>query len=162
MSSVGAMATAKPTAALDRMRSTALDLVALTANTAEARLRRTGPDGGWSPATVVRHLADAELVYAYRLRLVLTGDTPWLSAFDEAAWAERLADVDRDLREVLDRFRVLRDANLRLLAGVTPEEWDRRGVHADRGELTLAAIVEVLAEHDRDHLQQIRRSLTGE
>ena len=143
----------------DRLTATARDLVALTANVPPVQLRRRPADrGAWSAAVVMSHLADAELVYGMRLRLILTEARPLLAAFDQNAWAERFGGLD-DPRDALNRWRVLRDANLRLLGSVDDDEWDRTGVHVQRGEMTVADVAGHLVDHDRNHLDQIRRTL---
>lgn len=110
---------------------------------------------------VVSHLADAELVYSVRVRMMLTDERPYLAAFDERAWAERFSGLDPDPKQALTRWRLLRDANLRLLESLDETEWERTGLHPQHGEMTLASIAELLAAHDRDHLDQIRQALAA-
>src|SRR6266851_5963515 len=43
-----------------------------------------------SISAVVQHLADAELVWAYRLRIVLAEDRPAIVGYDQDRWAARL------------------------------------------------------------------------
>ncbi|MGH9282659.1 MAG: DinB family protein [Acidimicrobiales bacterium] len=155
------MATKTPAGLIDRLRATALDLVSLVAGAQTAALRRAPAEGGWSAATVVSHLADTELVYSMRARLMLTADRPWLTAFDEQLWAERFGPLDRDIRDALQRWRALRDSNLRLLSSCSEEEWGREGVHEERGAMTLTGLAEVMVHHDRAHLDQIRRALSA-
>lgn len=155
------MPTTSPAAALDRLRSTALDLVSLVTGADPGPLRAVPAPGEWSAATVVSHLADAELVYGVRARMMLTVDRPWLASFDEELWAARLGPLEPDVRESLQRWRVLRDANVRLFGSLSEEEWSREGVHDQRGALTMAALATLLVSHDRAHLDQIRRALSG-
>lgn len=155
------MPTASQARALDRLRATALDLVSLVTAAPASRLRRVPAPGAWAAATVVAHLADAELVYSVRLRTMLVEERPRLAAFDEAAWAERFGPLDPEPRQSLQRWRALRDSNVRLLESLDEEEWERVGIHEERGPLTVAAVAEVLVGHDRDHLDQIRRALAG-
>ena len=56
-------------------------------------------------------------------------------------------------------FRLLREANVRLLAGLTPEEWQRWGTHAERGRMTVAELARHMPDHDAAHIEQIRRIL---
>ena len=142
-----------------RLRSTGRDLVSLVTGADAAALHREPEPGEWSAATVVSHLADAELVYAVRLRLIIAEDRPMLTAFDENAWAERFGELDEDPKDSLARWRALRDNNLRLIDSLVEGEWERSGIHAQKGLLTVAGVVKLLAEHDRAHLDQIRRAL---
>ena len=153
------MPPADVSAHLERLRTTGRDLVSLVASAEPAALRREPAPDEWSAATVVGHLADAELVYSVRLRMIVAEDRPLLAAYDEEAWAERFGDLDGDPKETLNRFRLLRESNLRLLDALFDGEWERTGVHQQRGSLNVGAVVKLLAEHDRTHLDQIRRAL---
>ena len=44
--------------------------------------------GKWSIAQVLRHLADSDLVWGWRLRLILAQDRPTLTGYDQDAWAD--------------------------------------------------------------------------
>lgn len=146
---------------LDRLRTTGRDLVSLVSGADAVDLRREPAPGEWSAAVVVSHLADVELVWSVRLRMVVADDRPTLVPFDESAWAERFGDLDEDVRDTLQRWRAVRDANLRLLDSLVDEEWERAGSHPQRGPLTVAALVKLQAEHDRIHLDQIRSALAS-
>ncbi|MCA1843094.1 MAG: DinB family protein, partial [Actinobacteria bacterium] len=99
------MSTVEHSRALDRLKATARDLVSLVSGADNARLRQAPAPGEWPAATVVAHLADAELVYAVRLRMVVADERPLLAAFDENAWAERFGALDTDPRDALARWR---------------------------------------------------------
>ena len=149
----------EPAVALERLKGTPRELVALLGTARPEALRRDPGDGEWSPATVVAHLADAELVYSVRIRMALTADRPYLSSFDENAWVRRFAELETDPKESLARWRALRAANLRVLGSLEPEEWRLTGLHAERGEMSVTQIADLLVSHDRSHLSQIRAGL---
>ena len=44
---------------------------------------------------------------------------------------------------------------------VTPEQWQRGCLHPTRGRLAIDAFVTILAWHDENHLDQLRRTLEG-
>lgn len=148
-----------PATSLARLKHTARELVALLGPAKDAELRREPEAGEWSPATVVSHLADAELVYGVRLRMILTGDRPYIPAYDEDVWARRFAELDTDVREALQRWRHLRDSNVRVLDSLDEDEWRLTGLHAERGELSVATVAGMMAKHDAEHLDQIRAGL---
>lgn len=156
------MAVLEPSVALDRLKGTPRELVALLGTARTEVLQRPPADGEWSPATVVAHLADAELVYSVRIRMAVTADRPYLAGFDENAWVRRFAELETDAKESLARWRTLRDANLRLLASLEPDEWKLTGMHAERGEMSVTQIADLLVQHDHAHLAQIRAGLADE
>lgn len=122
-----------------------------------AQLRQPEAPGKWSIAGVLRHFADTEVVWGWRMRLILAHDRPAITGFDQDLWADRLHYADSDPEESLDAFRVLRRDNLRLLERATPEDMQRVGVHAERGEESVAYLCRLYAGHDLAHLQQIGR-----
>jgi hypothetical protein len=144
---------------LDALRSTISDLIALTSHRSAKDLRQSPQRGEWSAAQVLAHMADAEMVYSVRVRMILTDDNPTLAGYDQDAWAARLSMCDLDPAGSTERFRMLRDANLRLYETLEDDEWARMGTHEEQGLVTIKATVETLIGHDRAHLDQIRRLL---
>ena len=111
----------------------------------------------WSINHVVQHLADSEIVWGWRLRMVLAHDRPPLTGYDQDLWAERLGYDDVDAHHALRVFGVMRQGNLRLLERATPDDLRRVGVHAERGEESVAHMMKLYAGHDLLHLKQIVR-----
>src|SRR5215510_1883753 len=89
--------------------------------------------GKWSVRDVLQHLADSELVWGYRIRMVLAQDRPVLTGYDQDLWAERLRYRHAAAHDALDTFGSIRRANLRLVEGATPADRARVGLHAERG-----------------------------
>jgi len=118
--------------------------------------RRPGPDQ-WSIAEILAHLSDAEVVGSWRLRLILGNSGLPIQAYDQEVWAKTFNYADRDPKESLKVFRVLRENNLELLKRVPEELWENHGMHAERGKETIARVVEMFAGHDLNHLQQVEK-----
>ena len=121
-----------------------------------AQLKRRPRTGKWSIQEIVAHLADTELVYGFRLRMMLAQPGSSLQAYDQDLWANRLGYKRQPLGQLLERIRLLRAENLRLLKRVPRPWWNRYGMHAERGRETVARTVLLLAGHDINHLNQIR------
>jgi hypothetical protein len=129
----------------------------LLAGLSTSQLRTPEAPGKWSMAQVLRHLADSEIVYAWRLRMVLAHDRPPLTGYDQDLWAARLHYTDADAEESLRLFRLLRDSNLSLLRRATPDDLRRVGVHAERGDESVDRIMRLYAGHDLVHERQMER-----
>jgi uncharacterized damage-inducible protein DinB len=124
----------------------------------EPALRRPEAPGKWSLAQVVQHLADTELVWGWRLRMIIAHDHPPITGFDQDLWAARLGYADAPVGDALDQLDLLRRGNLRLVEAVPEaERHTRAGVHAERGDETLAHMIRLQAGHDLAHLRQIER-----
>ena len=122
-----------------------------------AHLKTPEAPGKWSVQHVLRHLADSEIVWAWRMRLVLAQDRPALTGYDQDRWAERLGYAEADAKQSLEEFSMQRSANLRLLRRASPDDLKRVGVHAERGEESIAHMMKLYAGHDILHLNQIER-----
>ena len=114
-------------------------------------------DGKWSMAQVLQHLADSELVWGYRLRMVLSQDRPPLTGYDQDLWASRLGYEQEDPEDALGLFGTLRSANLRLLERAGPSDLERVGVHAERGDESVGHMIRLYAGHDLVHRRQLER-----
>lgn len=115
--------------------------------------------GKWSIRQIIAHLADCELVGAYRFRLILAEDNPAILRFDEKAWAANLDYTRRKPKQSLETFRRLRTENYDLLHGVPESAFARTGNHNVDGVVTLEAMVRDFAEHLESHaraMQEIR------
>jgi len=113
--------------------------------------------GKWSARQTLAHLADSELVGAFRFRMILAHDRPAIPAYDQDAWAGHLHYDQADVTAVLNAFTALRRANLWILERTTPEERQRVGLHTERGAESLDFQMQIYAGHDLRHLRQLAR-----
>ena len=109
---------------------------------------------------MVQHLADSELVWGYRLRMVLAQDRPPITGYDQDLWAQRLDYAHADVGQAIADFQTLRTANLRLIDRATAADLQRVGVHAERGEESVEHMIRLYAGHDLLHLRQLERIRT--
>lgn len=142
---------------IDVLKGTADGIRTAIAGLSETQLSQPETPGKWSMRHVVQHLADSDLVWGYRVRLVLAQDRPPLTGYDQDLWSNRLHYESAPVDEGLERFAVLRRSNLRLLANASPADLQRVGVHAERGEESVGLMIRLYAGHDLLHLQQLAR-----
>lgn len=134
-------------------------LAVLIEGRTEEMLSRQPAPGKWSVRAIVAHMAEDELVSSWRYRQMIENSGAVLPGFDQDEWA-RLGDYESwTAREALEMFRLLREANLRMLGRLTPEEWQRHGTHAERGGMTVEDLARHMAGHDQNHIAQVRRLL---
>lgn len=139
------------------LRATPAALQRVIDSTPDDVLARPEAPGKWSMRHVLAHLADSDLVWGWRLRLILAQDRPPLTGYDQDRWSTRLGYADSDPRDCVAMFTILRKMNLRLLDRAAPEDLLRVGVHVERGEETLAHQLKLYAGHDILHLNQLER-----
>ncbi|SNT38542.1 DinB superfamily protein [Granulicella rosea] len=141
--------------AVEVIGHTCAQLVKLMEKMPEAQLALAPPTARWSAREIVAHLADCELVFAFRLRQTLAEEAPIIQPFDQDRWAARYAPCDA--ASAMRLFESLRTWNLLLLDTLKPADWDRPTTHPERGAMTFRTIVETIAGHDLNHLGQLER-----
>jgi len=139
--------------------ATANKLARLIKGVPVSRLRKRPAPDKWSVSEILAHLADAEIVGGFRMRLILGAPGTPIAAFDQDRWVSSGHYDKRNPRRSVEQFRTLREANLALLKSLTPDQWQHHGVHSERGVETIDRIVHMFAGHDLNHLQQIERIL---
>jgi hypothetical protein len=120
-----------------------------------AELRARPIPGKWSTLEVVCHLADFEIVYADRIKRVVAENEPTLFGGDPDAFAARLAYHDRCLEEELTITEAIRRQVSHVLRALKPDDFQRRGVHSERGPLTLETLVTQITGHIPHHIRFI-------
>lgn len=118
----------------------------------------TSPDR-WSIRQIAAHLADTEIVGAWRIRKVLEADGVGLQAYDQNIWASAFRYDTAPAAESVALFEALRGATLRVLRTVDPARRAHAGMHAERGRESIDHLIRLYAGHDLNHLAQIERLL---
>jgi len=111
----------------------------------------------WSIQQVLAHMADSEIVWSWRLRMVLAHDRPPLTGYDQDLWAERLGYAATDTQQSLRVFTYLREGNLGLLRRATENDLQRVGIHDERGEESVRHMIRLYSGHDIVHTRQLER-----
>ena len=136
-------------------------LLRRTAGLDDATLRRPEGPGKWSAIEVIQHLADSEVVMAWRTRHILCEDRPVIQGYDQDAWARTLRYAAMPLDLALAQLGALRATNLRLWHSLTPADLARVGLHSERGPESLDLLLRLMGAHDLVHRRQIDRVLAA-
>ena len=144
-----------------RMRRTPDDLARAMAGHAPDALARRPAAEAWSVTEIACHLRDVEEFYLERVALIIANDEPPLPTFDPDRWAEERQYCRQDGGEALAAFAARRRDTLAALDRLRPEQWERAGLHALRGRMSVVRIVHGWAKHDDGHLDQVRRARAG-
>jgi len=112
----------------------------------------------WSILEILAHLADIEIVYAYRLRQMLADQKPVIAPMDQDEWAKKLGYMDTPAPELVALYGLNRHHNLRLLRRLKPGDLEKSAFHPEYQEaVTVATLIEMIARHGANHLEQIER-----
>ena len=146
---------------LQRLERTSGELAAAIRGHSEAVLARR-PDGkNWAAKEVVCHLRDSEELFMTRLEQVMAMDDPKFLGLNPDRWADERQYLRNDAGEALGAFRKRRQESLAFLQKLAPEEWRRGGIHVVRGRMTVDDFVTLMAWHDDNHFDQLKRAIEG-
>jgi hypothetical protein len=109
--------------------------------------------GKWSTLEVVCHLADFEIMFADRIKRVIAEDRPALPSGDENLFAARLQYHQRDLENELALVDAIHRQVASILRTLAVDDFQRVGIHAEAGPLTMETLVGRAAGHIGHHLK---------
>lgn len=112
---------------------------------------------GWSARELTGHLCDAARMWGARMRLAALEDRPQLEPYDQDAFVRLAAYRYIPAGELARQFRVVSEPTAAFLRGLQASDWERAGIHDERGVLTVREIAAIEAEHEREHVEQIER-----
>ena len=146
---------------LERLERTADELIATIRGQSDATLSRRPDAKNWAAKEVICHLRDTEEFFMLRFATIMAIDNPPLAPPDPDRWADERQYLRNDAGEAVGAFRKRRAETLALLRTLKPGDWERAGTHATRGKVTMDAFLTLMAWHDDNHLDQLRRALHG-
>ena len=114
-------------------------------------------EGEWPPSYVIHHLADSDAQFLVRFINVLSMDRPAIVPFDESTFPGALDYPNRNIATSLTAIDSSCAHLVDILKNVNEAGWNRTGMHVERGELTLSALLELTTNHRIGHIDQISR-----
>lgn len=113
--------------------------------------------GTWSIRQIICHLADAEILYADRMKRILAEEKPILTRAEPKEYLAALAVRARVIDDELLLIDSIRRHMACILRSIPVEKIERIGIHSTDGPLTLSAVLERATSHIPHHLQFIQR-----
>ena len=138
---------------LQVIAATGAQLTGLVANLSDEHLTRTPAPGKWSIREILSHLADCEIVFAFRIRQTLAEPHHVVQPFEQDDWAKSYSSYTA--AAALATFKTVRDWNLSLIRSLPDEAFARPMTHPERGSMTLRTVIETMGGHDINHQRQI-------
>lgn len=109
----------------------------------------------WSAKEIAIHVADMDMVSAFRMKRVISEPGARYPGVDQDLWAGGLGYQDRDVEPSLRLLETVRKEMAAILGAIPLDAWDHRGVHDSAGEQTLRGLVEGYTQHLETHTEQI-------
>jgi len=143
---------------LDTAEKSPKQIAAAVSGLPDKTVRYKPSPGKWCILEILGHLADAEVIMAYRIRQMLADKDPVIAPIDQDAWAKHLGYLESRVPEVVALYGLNRHASLQLLRRVKTGDLEKSAYHPElKRPLTVADMVERMAAHGLNHLQQIER-----
>jgi uncharacterized damage-inducible protein DinB len=115
--------------------------------------------GQWSIREVVCHLADAEIIYADRMKRILAEENPTFFEADPDRFGPALHCPRRPLDKELAVVEAIRAHMLPILQSCSADDFQRTGVHSRDGQMTLQTLLERMTAHIPHHVAFIEAKL---
>jgi uncharacterized damage-inducible protein DinB len=143
---------------IETLEKSPKEIAAAVSGLAPAILRYKPAPDKWSILEILGHLADIEIVYAYRLRQMLADEKPVIAPMDQNAWAKHLGYMETAAPELVALYGLNRHHNVRLLRRLKAGDLEKAAFHPEHNkDVTVAEIVEMMAGHGKSHLGQIEQ-----
>jgi uncharacterized damage-inducible protein DinB len=143
---------------LDAAEKSPKQIAAAVSGLPEKTLRyKLAPDK-WCILEILGHLADMEILYAYRFRQMLADKDPAIAPIDQNAWAKNLGYLESSSPELVALYGLNRHANVQLLKRLKAEDLQKSARHPELDHrVTVADYVQMMSKHGPNHLEQIER-----
>lgn len=129
------------------------ELATVLAGVDKSSSRIQAEANGWSVADVVQHLLLVEERFQERLQRVVAEERPFLPTIhpspSEHTRTEPLADL-------VAEFTQLREQTIAYLTSLKAKSWEKTAVHETEGPVTFHFLVQMIIDHDSDHLSQLQ------
>jgi hypothetical protein len=119
--------------------------------------------GKWSTLEVICHLADSDQAWCHRMKRVVAEENPLLIGYDESRFTAALDYHQHDVKAELALLDGMRQQMATILRGLPEASWARRGIHSERGLVTLTEMLENEVAHIPHHIKHIfeKRKVLG-
>jgi hypothetical protein len=116
-------------------------------------------DKGWTTVEVLCHLRDYDTIFRQRAERIVNEENPRFAPSDHEALARERRYNEQDLRQVYADLAQSRAQTLAFFQQLTDEQWERAGIHPERGPFSMTDACVQVGTHEILHLEQILRIL---
>lgn len=138
-------------------------LIASIAGLTEAELKSFPVPGTWSIQQIVVHMADSDMIWVFRMKRMIAEERPLMMGYDESDFAANLLCDEQSAADAVTLFDLNRRQFARVLRKLPTAALERKGIHSERGEISVVDSIKTMVEHVDHHLNFIhkKRALLG-
>lgn len=117
----------------------------------------------WSLHQIAVHMMDSDLIGSDRMKRVACMDKPLLVGYDETGFSRLPGSEEIDAFEAIEIFDRNRKLTSLILRKLPDADFQRFGIHTEKGKLTLEQMVQTYVQHLEGHMVWIhkKRALVG-
>lgn len=115
----------------------------------------------WTIRELLGHMIDGERVFSYRAFRISRSDETPLASFEENAYVANSNFKNRTLRDLVEEFSCLRNANVLMFQNMDETAWSRIGTASD-AKVSVRALAYIMVGHVRHHLHILRERYLSE
>jgi hypothetical protein len=141
---------------IDALRALPSQIEELVRDLSEDALRWRPSPRERSIKEICCQLRDDAETHGVRIRRMVSEDDPFLPSYDQEALARERDYQNESTPLVLTAIRAFWGGLAYLLENLSDEDWQRTGRHEERGPISIAQYAQLLADHGREHLEQIK------
>jgi len=116
-------------------------------------------DGKWTVKEVLGHVIDTEKIMAYRALAFARGEKQSLPGFEQDDYVAESNFNNRSLADLINEFLTARKSNIILFKSFDEDILNRRGIASD-SEVTVLALIYIIAGHEKHHMKFLRERYT--
>ncbi|WP_409295555.1 DinB family protein [Peribacillus sp. SCS-26] len=112
-------------------------------------------EGKWSLKEIIGHIADTERVMCHRILTIARGDRTELPGYDVNEYVKHASFDSHPLEDLKKNLMAVRESAIHLIKTLPPDAMTRRST-ANNHEVTVRALIAIIAGHERHHLRLIK------
>ncbi|HKJ81089.1 MAG TPA: DinB family protein [Ignavibacteriaceae bacterium] len=117
-------------------------------------------EGKWSIKELLGHMLDTERIFAYRALCIARGEKQQLPGMDQDDYVKEVDFDKRQFTDMVKEYELVRKSNLQLFRSFSEQELNRRG-SANNNEVTVLAIMFIIAGHELHHIKVLKEKYLG-
>ncbi len=116
-------------------------------------------NGKWTVKEVLGHVVDTERIMTYRALAFARGEKQSLLEFEQDDYVAESNFKRRSLDDLINEYNTVRTSNIILFKSFDEKILNRRGM-VSKSEITVLALIYIIAGHEKHHMKFLRERYT--
>jgi uncharacterized damage-inducible protein DinB len=116
-------------------------------------------DKAFSANEIIYHLLEVEELWERRINQLLHSEDRHFQQIDPDALAKEHRYNEQPYETGISKWKVARTETIKLIDSMSDDELHLVGIHSRYGEIDTFRILDIMTDHDLQHLRQLERTL---